>query len=763
METRPLRWRTTISGAVYADSTYGSDEFGDGSQEKPYRTLEKAYFGDGWLKEDEPDVRNVKIVCRGYFTSVSDRGGNVNGDFGLTVGSHSGAAIIGDWLGGAVYDGEGKNCLIGFEHRNMIVTNCATPTSATLSCYSNATATVKAVVNTSNWLSGGVGRAISANSANGAPYVFGVSLSTCIVHDTPLLWGCVGSSYIGKTSGPSDNGYIVYSRPRPCGDTLTAPYRPTNRVWLGRTYQCTIFGVGITDRCKQKASASGVTGSLFAGFDMIADEPYMTEYFNCLWASDCAWYFEPVAVRYATFADIPRGTAGTSVTGEYCFVEDTGVIYRYTDTSSNVVQHCTNGRFEFDPSGLEVESLSKWQYSALYENQLLAWREARFAEIGTEPSPLHLNGCLFSRQNSREIMNDPDNLDFTLSANSDAYFHENTIRHAGAMTRAIRIPVYGGGNAGSDQKAACWDNRTAGGKMCVESVEGSEYGVIKYNRNTYSNLTSGSIMSKVLRINRPDVNLVHGLWNLYRDQMSANKFKANRRDVFERSGGSLVRYTERVTGDGLYMASGGTMRVGAGDTAMEVADTYTAWLTTSDSITPVTEGACFLKVVEPNVCDVIYVRAAQTVESAPTGSITDGRVYFNLSGKSINYGGDEIVAGESFTGRDGITEYTSWDGSLLPLDPVVKVFEDTESGWVPASMCGDYFVLKQAGTLQTDNDGEYYSSGNAYAYKKGEEQPKALPEGTSLDGYNGSGTAGDATGLNQPYLQFKLVVTEAFV
>ena len=236
-DTKPIKWRKTISGAVYVHSKLGSDTTGDGSQEKPFKTLAKA----GVLSE------NKRAICIGYF-SEDMNGQGYYGAYGSTIEA--------DYYGAAVFDGQFTYTAWGVTMTDMIIINVTSHAGGGLD---------------------GVGR---ANAYVGAAYgVYGVASAPNFLHNCCLHFGCIGGHTAVKN--------IVYSRVLPNSDEC--------KIWLGNGYwdrtlqQSTVYGVDVKKRMMcRTGSRPQIYTTIFAKFAMIVND---NQYFNeCLFTADCKWY-----------------------------------------------------------------------------------------------------------------------------------------------------------------------------------------------------------------------------------------------------------------------------------------------------------------------------------------------------------------------------------------------------------------------------------------------------------------------------------------
>ena len=134
-------WRTAPTGTEGVNTVYihelGSNEFGDGTRQKPYQTL------DYWNVNSTPSL----VVCIGTFTCP------------LLTGNHS-TTIKGDYYGAATFDGKGLYCPYGFSMQNMRIINTGIEGISLGSLF-------------------GVGRANNANNVGNANNVNGLAAPFC--------------------------------------------------------------------------------------------------------------------------------------------------------------------------------------------------------------------------------------------------------------------------------------------------------------------------------------------------------------------------------------------------------------------------------------------------------------------------------------------------------------------------------------------------------------------------------------------------------
>ena len=243
---RPYKWRTAPSGTegtstVYVDSYTGSDVFGDGTRNNPYKTLTKAFNA----KTTKPGT----IVCRGQFSED-------------LTGNHS-CAINGDYFGAAIFDGLDQYMLYGFGHSNLIIKN------------------IPPLVSPASPLLAGVGRALNANNVGLADRVDGLAGSSALLARCTSYMGVLGC-----TSGAA-NKYIAFVSPRcePSANKISIAGSGSNVI--SNTY----YNCRIQNRQKHYGAVMNFSICLFSDFDMIANDAGNDKFDNCLFDADCHWYY----------------------------------------------------------------------------------------------------------------------------------------------------------------------------------------------------------------------------------------------------------------------------------------------------------------------------------------------------------------------------------------------------------------------------------------------------------------------------------------
>lgn len=250
MATRNYVWRTAPTGTegtqtVYVDSDWGSDVFGNGTRQKPYQSLTKA-----WI---QASTKPSKIILKGLFSEQ------------IANGNHS-ATIQGDYYGAAVFDGAGTYVIYGFTHYNLIFRNVPAGRG-------------DETVQTGSGFLAGVGRALSASYVGAAGAVSGVAGSSVSMHRCGLYFGYIG----GNTAVEK----VIYDSPVHNSSYLLSLGGYQNDQFLT---DCVVFNVDITDRVKCQYGNTAIN-TIFAKFAMIGNEKRRITFTRCLFTADVKWYW----------------------------------------------------------------------------------------------------------------------------------------------------------------------------------------------------------------------------------------------------------------------------------------------------------------------------------------------------------------------------------------------------------------------------------------------------------------------------------------
>ena len=410
MATRSYTWRTASSGTegtttVFVDSYIGNDEQGLGTRVSPYRTLTKAWTA----KQTKPTT----IVCRGLFSEQ------------MTNGNHN-SKIAGDYYGAAIFDGQDKYLIYGFTIEKMIILNASS--DALVLVYSGSVAFR------------GLGRANNAFFVGNANLAYGLASSPAFVGRSGLYWGIIG--------GISAKN-IVYWKPVVREDTY--------RLSIGAQadnpclQSCTIYDAGLDSEGNpttiQKSPCTGgyykINATIFAKTAIILNTPIKLDYSECLFTSDCKYYY----------------FVGNNSTSEYIEIK------------VNEVSKENRGQYLID------------KLSELYTERNIATAQQYMPKF---------TNSVFSDQTSEEIFNDPEKMDMTLIPGCDADITSEK-KYIGALPPSKNIPI----RDDSTGLKEAWDEKSASGCVIVNNNK------IWIDPNSQSK--RGSILSKIITINPRDV------------------------------------------------------------------------------------------------------------------------------------------------------------------------------------------------------------------------------------------------------------------
>ena len=252
--TRAIYWHNQNTSYKYVDSFIGNDVTGDGTQAKPYKTLTKAF-------QSVPGT----IVCRGVFSED------------MSHGRHA-QHIAGDFMGGAVFDGQGIYDLCGFSLSNMIVLNTPStpPAMAWQGSSINGNGAPFAVVSHA-----GVGRANSAAVVGVANGVYGVAGSSVILNGCKLYWGCIGGSTAVQR--------VVYANLKHNTSYKLCYQNARDQTTNNNTvYNLDKADVRINP---DNAGKQGFTRWLFAKAAIVVNNQTKTTYNSCVFTKDCQFVY----------------------------------------------------------------------------------------------------------------------------------------------------------------------------------------------------------------------------------------------------------------------------------------------------------------------------------------------------------------------------------------------------------------------------------------------------------------------------------------
>ena len=481
----------------------------------------------------------------------------------------------------------------------------------------------------------GVGRALNASYVGYANNVYGVAGSSVMIDRASLYWGCIGGTTAVK--------YVCVSRPRHNG---------TYRISLGSYGACvgmahgTVYGCVIEDRTKHFTQGTTTfVSTAFGEFAMIANDPNMA-YTGCLFAADARWY-------YLTGA---HGGTGTVI--ELPLTGDT---------------------------------------SAERQASLIEQLNAKYEEYGVAEASRYIpkfTDCIFSKQTSAEIFNNPENQDFTLREGSDAILNDST--YIGAFPPALNVPILDD----STGVVGSWDELSASG--CIAVADNA----ICIDETSQSR--TGEILSKIVKIN-PAAYQLNGIFAYCMDKFTDYHTFLSRQQIT----GATYSAGETLP-IGVYIVKGAVIyqeNVISNNSILVVSENNTTFA--DDNYT-----STLIEVVHPNTMDAIYCRCRSTiyVKIKAADGLERGGIYLNIGDKNITYHGRVYVPGESFVAKGDNETFTCEDADY----EIGVMFDDSRvpaSEWVPARMFGEYFVMKQSGAIRLDENGVPVSSGNYLAYQ----------------------------------------------
>ena len=611
MATKPYKWRKTPLGTIYyVDSATGSDLWGDGTSANPYQTLGKAWRGTA--------SKPSRIICRGRFSESMADGNHI-------------CQIEGDYYGAAVFDGADYYLIYGFRHNDLIIINTGIGTD-------------NLVVYTNSGLLAGVGSSGDSNNIIFTNYVVGVHGSSVLIDNSSLHRGVIG--------GSSKVKYVCFSRPK-------AGYYPISLFTFSSdtiTHN-TIYGCRIANRQRKITGNFQCASSVFADFDMFADET-MT-FTQCLFASDCGWYYKDLIETGKPQLKIVVDTLSTSET----------VVF--TANVENGTMTIGGGGVTDIPSAID----------ALY----VATR------ITAKPT---FTSCLFTAETATDIFNNLTKQDFTLKPNGSGVI--SAYDYYGAFPPALSIPIMDD----STGVPATWDERTCDGLIEVVNDE------ICIDEDSVA--TEGNIQSKIVQIN-PSLVTISAIFSAY-----ASKFTDYGCALWKENMIGQSYSAGDVLPIGRYLVKGAVVYDG------NLLENKSVVVVQSENTTFINDNvvSSLVQLLDANVSDVVYVRtiAAIYVRIKQGDGLQRGATYLNYGNENITYRTRTIVPGESFVAENEVDDFAC-DNAAYEIG---VMFDDTRvpsSEWIPAQLFGEYFVCRERGTVKLDNSGIPISSGNYLSWQ----------------------------------------------
>lgn len=613
MATKPYKWRKLPTGVEgtstsYVDSATGSDLWGAGTRANPYQTLGKAYRGTA--------AKPVQIICRGRFSE------------NMADGNHA-CTIEGDYYGAAVFDGAGYFLIYGFRHNDLIIINTGIGTN-------------DLVVNKGSGLLAGVGN--GWGGAGTAVDVQGVAGSSVLIDNSSLHYGAIG--------GSSSVKYVCFSRPKAGYYPISLFTKSSDTI----THN-TIYGCRIANRQRKLSGNFQCASSVFADFDMFADETMTLT--QCLFASDCGWYYKDL---------IETGTPQLKIVVDTLSTSETVV---FTANVENGTMTIGGGGITDIPSAID----------ALY----VATR------ITVKPT---FTSCLFTSETATDIFNNPTKQDFTLKPNGSGVISANA--YYGAFPPALSVPIMDD----STGVPATWDEHTCDGLIEVVNDE------ICIDEGSVA--TEGSIQSKIVKINPSSVTL-SAIFSAY-----ASKFTDYGCALWKENMIGQTYSAGDVLPVGRYLVKGAVVYDG------NILEDKSVVVVQSENTTFINDNvvSSLVQLLDANVSDVVYVRTtvAIYVKIKQGDGLQRGATYLNCGNANITYRTRTIVPGESFVAENAVDDFTASDADY----EIGVMFDDTRvpsSEWIPAQLFGEYFVCKERGTVKLDNSGIPVSSGNYLSWQ----------------------------------------------
>lgn len=401
-------WRTaptSVEGknTVYLDGSFGDNEK-DGTREKPYQTLDEAYYGT----YSKHKVYPTKIVCVGP----------IRGD---VVFNHD-VTLVPDYAGAAWYDGEGKNIpMYAAAYTNMWLTNCFREWDPSYSqLYPNGYDRDKRA------FLAGVGRAGYANNVGYAGGAYGVASGSV------KMWRC--QSFRGHIGSNGQSRLIFAKMLRSSPNCKCVLSSNTS----GYDSQCTFYDCKLSTGHRDRRStrkyitvAARFQKCLFSNFDIFVDD-YQTDIFlNCYFDTDCLFIFKSGGINYAIRLDNKDADTRSHTLDSAPF-----------ENGEEAVYWCTVNGVQDIPTAITY------------------LRGAGLITVTTVPI---FTGCVWSENHASDIFVDAEGKNFSLHRHCDAVDQDN-YTYYGAEGPAIELEIH----ENSDGHLLCWDSRTKEGCIDVE-------------------------------------------------------------------------------------------------------------------------------------------------------------------------------------------------------------------------------------------------------------------------------------------------------
>ena len=308
-------------------------------------------------------------------------------------------------------------------------------------------------------------------------------------------------------------------------------------------------------------------------------------------------------------------------------------------------------------------------------------------------TPMTMIDCVFSTQSSSEVFNNPEKLDFSLKLDSEA------IKAAGvwfgAMGPAIDVPIL----SNSEGVPGSFDELSANGCVLV-SNDAISIDITSLEMN-------GEILSKILKIDPTSFN-VNALFADFSAKLPGYKAYMWDQDL------TGLEYAEGdILPIGRYLVKGSIVYDG-----INLGDNYVCVVSSENtSFLDNNEDSVLIALLDENIQNVAYIRESPLIYARIEASegLQRGGTYLNYGNQTITYRGRSIAPYESFVAANDVDTFIAPAGYMVGV-----MFDDTRvpsSEWIPAQLFGEYFVWKQGGVVQLDNDGIPISSGNYLSFQ----------------------------------------------
>ena len=709
MGTRQHKWRAT--NQVFVDVKTGSDLTGDGTQYKPYQSIERAKYHYQPTAELPTSIPTM-VLAPGVYTGQLSIG---------CVGN-----IIGAQWGTVIYDGKGIYTDYGFYHSNMIIVNTVPADDTTpIGNWTNR-----------DYRFAGVGSASGAHYVGDGATVSGVSGSSVLIHNSPLYWGCI------HNSGGQNRIYSCL--------THNSTYKLTFGGNSAQQSYDTYYKLRIADqRLDTGLTVCTHFRCLFADFDMFVNNRITLS--QCFFTSDCKWYYKKSNADYLIVIDETNTGASTSIVEDAEHLTCTiggGTVYEFIQQAIEDGMTLAQAKLSAIPTATQ----------ALYVN-------------GNITTKVTFSKCIFSTQTAADTFNNADVLDFTLKLDSEAAegaFQDISKDYYGALPPALNIAI----KENSDGQLNVWEARSFtgllkidGDKIVVDEESAATTGEGRTKVIPLNSLrTADKVLTGVYAMFSEKFSS-HGLsfwedWDvldtenkitLTSSAQTLTKGVANAPAYYIVSGDSNTRVKVVVNGD---ILEGSDALKNNQVIFVASNDTVTAQLDSTDGGT----AAYLIPVLDSNMPDCLYVRMQQTVYAkAKSGQIKATATYLNSGAETITYNGHQVITGESFEGVESVTEFTATSEDyevdvLFDDDPVSPLVPNNE--WIPASFWDAFYIRVN----NTSDKQKYYLGWNNDTALKAISTEKGTDMAVSSSGNYLSRvtTTGSTLYLGEKYLQFRL-------